>query len=90
MFIRNTTKLDRKTGNKYTSYQLVEAYRTKSGPRQKILLTVSSDVILSPIERKELANRIEEIVSGHSQMLPSSEQIEVLDQHFANLLLQKK
>ena len=46
MFIRETTKNDKKTDKKYTSYQLVESIRTQKGPRQKILINISSDITL--------------------------------------------
>lgn len=89
MFIRETTKTDKKTGKIYASYQLVEAYRTPSGPRQKIILTVNSEINLSSSERKDLANRIEEILSGAFSLISYPEHIESLAQHFSQLLLQK-
>ena len=87
MFIRETSKIDKKTGKKYTSYQLVEAIRTEHGPRQKILLTIGSNVILSPNERKDLANRIEDIIKGTNFLFLYSDNIESLAQHFAKHLL---
>lgn len=90
MFIRETTKIDKKTGKEYISYQLVEAYRSSSGPRQKILLTVGSDLKLTQSERKDLSNRIEEVVKGAKSLFSCPEHIESLAQHFANLLLHKK
>ena len=38
MFIRETIKTDRKTGKKYTSYQLVESIRTDMVHVKKYLL----------------------------------------------------
>ncbi len=90
MFIRETIKIDKKTNKKYLSYQLVEAFRTVNGPRQKILLTIGSDVTLSPSERKELANRIEEIVKGEKTLFLAPPHIENLAQHFAQLLLRDR
>lgn len=90
MFIRETIKFDRTTGKKYSSYQLVESFRTPSGPRQKILLTVGVDVNLTISERKELANRIEEITKGTLSFFCYSDHIESLAQHFAQLLMHKK
>lgn len=90
MFIRATIKNDKKTGKTYTSYQLVESYRTPDGPRQKILLTIGSDVQLAPNERKDLSNRIEEIVNGTTSLFSCPDHIESLAQHFAHLLLHKK
>lgn len=89
MFIRETTKIDTKTGKKYCSYQLVESYRTISGPRQKILLTVGADINLNAREKKELANRIEEIITGSRSLFSYPDHIEGLAQHFSQLLLKK-
>ncbi len=89
MFIRETAKINKKTGVKYISYQLVESFRTSSGPRQKILLTIDSDIHLTLIERKEVANRIEEIIKGVSSLFPCSDHVESVSQYFSKLLLQK-
>ena len=89
MFIRETIKIDRKTGKKYTSYQLVESIRTEQGPRQKILITIASDTILDSSEKKDLANRIEEIVVGSSSFLPYSEKIEGLAQTYASQVIHR-
>lgn len=90
MFIRKTIKTDRRTGKIYHSYQLVEAYRSAAGPRQKILLTVGSDLDLDSSERKDLANRIEDILKGTTSLFPCSDKVEGLAQHFAKLLRQKQ
>lgn len=89
MFIRETTKTDRKTGKKYTSYQLVESIRTELGPRQKILITIASDTVLDASEKKDLANRIEEIVVGSPSFLPYSEKIESLAQTYASQVIRR-
>ncbi len=89
MFIRQTIKCDKRSGKKYSSYQLVESVRTENGPRQNILLTIGSDLELSPEERKLLANRIEEIISGVLVLFSCPEHIEGLAQHFAKKLTQK-
>jgi transposase len=89
MFIRETKKVNRATGKEYISRQLVESFRTPSGPRQRILLTIGGDFELDKLEQKQLANRIEEIVSGAQQLISSPAHIEGLAQHFAKLLIQK-
>lgn len=87
MFIRETTKTDRKTGKKYTSYQLVESIRTAQGPRQKILITIGSEISLDSCEKKDLANRIEEIILGAPSFLVCSEKIESLAQTYASQVI---
>lgn len=89
MFIRETIKTDRKTGKKYTSYQLVESIRTANGPRQKILITIGSETPLDPSEKKDLANRIEEIVMGSPSFLSCSEKIENLAQTYASQVIHR-
>jgi hypothetical protein len=89
MFIRETRKTDRKTGKKYTSYQLVESIRTEQGPRQKILITIASSAPLNASEKKDLANRIEEIIVGSSSILPCSEKIETLAQTYASQVVHR-
>jgi transposase len=89
MFIRETTKTDRKSGKKYISYQLVESIRTEFGPRQKILITIASDTVLDSSEKKDLANRIEEIVVGSPSFLSYSEKIESLAQIYASQVIHR-
>lgn len=90
MFIRKTIKKDQKTKREYLSYQLVESFRTEKGPRQRILLTVGHDIDLSQEERKLLANRIEEIISGINPLIPYPEKIERLAHIFARKLTRKQ
>jgi transposase len=89
MFIRETIKTEKKTGKKYTSYQLVESIRTELGPRQKILVTIASDTVLDSLEKKDLANRIEEIIVGSPSFLPYSEKIESLAQTYASQVIHR-
>jgi len=89
MFIRETTKNDKKTDKKYTSYQLVESIRTQKGPRQKILITISSDITLDVFEKKDLANRIEEIVTGSPSLFAYAEKIEGLAQTYASQVIHR-
>lgn len=89
MFIRETTKMDRKTGKKYTSYQLVESIRTAHGPRQKILITIGSEISIDSCEKKDLANRIEEIILGAPSFLVYSEKIESLAQTYASQVISR-
>lgn len=90
MFIRKTLKTEPKTGKKYFSYQLVESYRSPSGPRQQILLTIGSEIDLDDSNRKLLANRIEEIINGSLSLFSYPENIENLAHHYAKLVLLKK
>lgn len=87
MFIRETSKKDKRTGKKYTSYQLVESIRTAQGPRQKILITIGSEISLDSFEKKDLANRIEQIIFGAPSFLACSDKIESLAQTYASQVI---
>jgi hypothetical protein len=67
MYIRETIKTDKKTSKKYSSYQLVESIRTELGPRQKILLTISSDSELNSLEKTDRINK--DVVSNRKTSL---------------------
>ena len=69
MFIRKTRILNRKTKKTYFNYQLVEAFRTERGPRQRILLNLGADLDLNKEDCKLLANRIETIVTGQQELI---------------------
>lgn len=89
MFIRLTTKKDKNTNKIYNNYQLVESYRTPKGPRQRIILTVGSQLNLDKNDRKILANRIEEILSNQKTFIPYEPEIERLANEFAIKILEK-
>jgi transposase len=83
MFIRKTRTVNRQTGKIYFNFQLVESYRTPRGPRQRILLSLGSDLDLIKEECNTLAHRIEEIIYGQQSLFTYPEKIETLAQTFA-------
>ncbi len=87
MFIRKTRKIDLLTKKSYFSFQLIESVRTERGPRQRILLNLGSDLDLNVEQLKELANRIEAILSGQTTCIIPSENIESLAQTYASRLI---
>lgn len=86
MFIRKTHIFNRDIQKSYWNFQLVESIRTERGPRQRILLNLGSGLDLNDQERKELANRIEEILKGVLSIFPVSGKIEEYAQKFASQL----
>jgi transposase len=91
MFIKRNKKIDPITKREYSTYQLVESFRTSRGPRQRILLSLN--VSLDHLEKdqlKDLANRIEQIISGESSLFHCSDEIERLAQTFAKLIIKKQ
>ena len=90
MFIRKAIKKNRKTQKEYFSYQLMESIRTERGPRQRLVLNLGCDLPVSDNERKELANRIEELQSGTSNLFPYPEHIEKFAQTYHKILCRKQ
>ena len=89
MFIRKTKKNDPKTQKSYFTYQLIESVRTARGPRQRILLSLGSTLELPEEEHKNLANCIEEIISGNKSLFPYPEHIERLAKLYASQVVRR-
>jgi len=89
MFIRKTTHTDNKNGQNYCTYKLVESVRTERGPRQRPVLNLGSDFSLSREKWKELADRIEAIISGQLCLFPVSEEIEQTAQRYARKIVRR-
>lgn len=89
MFIKKTTKKERKSGKEYFAYHLVESTRTVKGPRQHTLLYMGSQIELPEGDHKLLAQRIEEIIIGNQPLLPYSEEIERLAQSYASQVVRR-
>jgi transposase len=75
MYIRKVTHTDR-NGKKYHTFKLVESVRTERGPRQRMLLNLGKDFPVPEEKWKDLANRIEEIVTGQSPLFAYPKEIE--------------
>jgi len=67
MFIRSYKTTNKKTGKKYTTYKLVESYRTPKGPRQRIVMDMGDLSHIPAMQLKELANRIEQLLEGYEE-----------------------
>ena len=89
MFIKRTTKTDRKSGKEYSAYHLVESTRTAKGPRQRILLYMGSQIELPEGDHKTLAQRIEEIITGNQSLVPYEEDVERLAQSYASQVVRR-
>jgi transposase len=89
VFIKAITKRNRISHKSYTYHRLLESYRSSRGPRHEILLNLGR-LDLPKEQWKSLADRIEAILSGQRQLAPAPENIEVLAQHYASLLKQRR
>lgn len=87
MFIRKTTHTDRKTKEKYHTFKLIESVRTERGPRQQMLLNLGANFCLPKDQWKDLANRIEQILTGQGSLIPYPEEIETLAGSYARKLV---
>lgn len=90
MFIRKTSHTDNKTGQKYFTYKLVESIRTERGPRQHTVLNLGTDFSFPQENWKELADRIETIISGQLCLFPVTEEIEQSARHFAKKIIYRQ
>lgn len=87
MYIRKTSHTHNKTGKKYDTHKLVETIRTDRGPRQHTVLNLGADFSVPKERWKELANRIEGIVSGQLSLFPVAQDIEPIAQRYANRII---
>jgi hypothetical protein len=92
MFIREVQKKDSKKKTTYTYYRLTSSHRIGSKVRQTVILNLGKLEGVDKSEHKNLANRIEEIISGVQNTLFTtvSDEIEELAQSFAQQIEKEK
>jgi len=87
MFIRRVTHIDKKNHQEYHTYKLVESVRSERGPRQRTLLNLGADFNFPEEKWKDLANRIEEIITGQQRLFAYPEEVESLAHSYARKLI---
>lgn len=87
MFIRKTTHTDKKNKKEYSTFKLIESVRTGRGPRQRMLLNLGTDFSLPEQRWKDLANRIEEIITGQNALFAYPGEIETLAARYARKVI---
>ncbi len=92
MFIRKTNHQEKKTKKKYSTFKLVESVRTENGPRQKTILNLGSKFELPKEKWKDLANRINQILTKTIQhtFIEDSEEIIILAKRYSKEILKKQ
>jgi hypothetical protein len=70
MYIRRTTIKSCQSGEPYYTYRLVESIRTEQGVRQRTLVNLGRHFKAPRDQWPALAQRIEQIVSGHGDFMP--------------------
>ena len=87
MFIRKTTHTDKGNKKEYHTFKLIESVRTERGPRQRMLLNLGTGFNLPEERWKDLANRIEAIVTGQEPLWVTSAEVETLAIRYARKVI---
>ena len=90
MYIRRTTIKSREDGKRYYTYRLVESKRTAKGVRQRTLLNLGKDFSYPRELWPDIAQRIEDIITGQQRLFPLDKELEAAAQRYAALLLQSQ
>lgn len=88
MFIRASIQ-KKKTQTGYKTFKLVESFRTERGPRQRTILNLGTDFDLPEAKWKDLANRIEEIITRQEAMFPCAQEIERLARKYVRRIIKQ-
>ena len=83
MFIKEVKRKDKKYNKIYSYHRLVESVRTEKGPRQKNIIDLGC-LKIDKSKWKALANRIEDILNGHTGLFEVDSQLEKLAKHYAS------
>jgi hypothetical protein len=89
MFIKTIFKKNKGSDTVFTSYRLVESYRSESGPRHRTVLSFG-EMTIDKKHFKTLADRIEQILDGKQSMFFVPEDVEICANHYAALLIESK
>ncbi|MDI9571362.1 MAG: IS1634 family transposase [Pseudomonadota bacterium] len=87
MFVSRVRHKNKKNGKEYQTFKLLESVRTDRGPRQRMVLNLGVDFSLPEELWKDLANRIEEIISGQQPLFSYSKQVETLAEAYARRII---
>jgi transposase len=90
MFIRKTPHKNNKTKKEYYTYKLVESVRTERGPRQRNILNLGVDFNLSKEQWKDLANCIEEIITGQQSIINYPKEIYNLAKKYSRIIIREQ
>ena len=90
MFIRKVPHKHKKTKKEYYTYKLVDSFRTERGPRQRTVLNLGVDFDLPKEQWKDLANCIEEIITGQTSLVDYSKTITTLATRYANRIIRQE
>ena len=90
MFIREIKKKNPSSPKVFISHRLIESVRTPRGPRQRVVINLGQ-LDISKENWKELANRIEDLLSGYERStVPIAADIEALARYYTKQILRKQ
>ncbi len=89
MCIRKTTHTNRKNGQKCHTCKLVESIRTERGPRQRPVLNLGRHLSSPEDQWKNLASRIESVITGQQNLFPVSNELERLARTFVRKIIRR-
>ena len=92
MFIKIVPKKDKSTGKIYRYYRLCQSYRLGSSVRHRNILSLGTlDELSHYQDYKDLADRIEQLVTGNQSLFECTNPVvERLAQSFSKLIIDKK
>ena len=90
MFIRKIPHRNRKNHKEYYTYKLVESIRTERGPRQRDILNLGVGFDLPRERWKDLANCIEEIITGQKTLIDYPKTIRNLATRYARKIIRQQ
>ena len=90
MYIRKVAHKNKKTKKVYFTYKLVDSYRMERGPRQRTILNLGVNFDLPEEQWKDLANCIEEILSGQTRLIDYPKAIKTLARRYANKIIHQE
>ena len=90
MFIRRVPHKNKKNHKEYYTYKLVESIRTERGPRQRDILNLGVGFDLPKDKWKDLANCIEEIISGQKSLFDYPKAIRNLARRYARKIIREQ
>jgi len=90
MFIRKVDHKNKKNRHKYYTYKLVNSIRTERGPRQRVILNLGVDFDLPKEKWKDLANCIEEIITGQKPLIDYPKAIRSFARRYAKKIIREQ
>jgi transposase len=87
MFIRRVPHKNRRNLKEYYTFKLVESIRTERGPRQRDILNLGVDFDVPQKQWKDLANCIEEIITGQLPLIDYPKVIRNLARRYARKIV---